>query len=277
MDSLRGSLNQNHPRFKAMTPKSFDKARLSRIKYIFSDRFGDPSGFTFYFVGNINPDSVKAEILTYLGGMPTVKREESYKDLGARMPDKVVKTAYHRGLKSPKATVFIAYTGVNKYQIKERQTLEAVKEYLNMRLLETLREDQGGTYGASVFFQNKHYPESEYFMGVYFDCNPAKLDTMIKIVYDEVEKLKTNGPDEKSINNIAQNKLKDYKEDIKENSYWLSHIMSDDMNDEEFLEFDYEKFWTNITPKQVQKAAKKYLNEGRVIQLVTSSSSVEGL
>ena len=277
MDSVRADLNQHHPRFKAMTAESYDKAKLSRIKYIFSDRFGDPSGFTFYFVGNVNPDSLKADVLKYLGGTPTVNRQETYVDMGRRMPSGFVKTTYHRDLTSPKATVFVAYTGVNKYQIKERLLLEATKEYLNMRLLKTLREDQGGTYGASVFFQNSHYPTSEYFMGVYFDCNPAKLDTMIKIVYDEVEKLQANGPDEKSIHNIVENKLKDYKENVKENRYWLSKIISDDYNNEDFLEYDYQKFWSNLTPKQVQKAANKYLNKEHVIQVVTSSSSVEGL
>lgn len=277
MDTVRANLNQHHPRFKAMTADDYNKAKLSKIKYIFSDRFGDPSGFTFYFVGNINPDTMKADILKYLGGLPTVNREETWKDLGKRMPHKQIKTAYQRKLTSPKSTVFIAFTGVDKYDIKDRLMLEAMKEYLNMRLIETLREDQGGTYGASVFNSNVHYPSPEYFLGVYFDCNPAKLDTMIKIVYDEVNKLIAEGPDQKSIDNIVLNKLKDHKEAIKENRNWLRWIMSDDFNDEDYIEFDYEKFWSKLTPKQVQKAAKKYLDTTKAVQVVTSSSSVQGL
>jgi zinc protease len=217
-DTLRAALYNYHKRFMPLTVSRYDEAKLSRVKYIFSDRFGDPSGFTFYFVGNVNPDSVKAEVLKYLGGLPTVKREETFKDLGMRYPETVLKVAYQRDLKTPKATVFIAFTGVDKYDIKNRLMLEAIKEYLNMKMTETLREDQGGTYGASVFFRNRHYPASEYFLGVYFDCNPAKLDTMVKIVYDEVDKLIANGPEKKKIDNIVKNKLKDYNENIKENN-----------------------------------------------------------
>jgi len=273
-DTIRAVLSNYHKRYMPLNASRYDEAKLSRVKYIFSDRFGDPSGFTFYFVGNVNPDSVKAEVLKYLGGLPTVKREETFKDLGMRYPESVLKVAYQRELKTPKATVFIAFTGVDKYDIKNRLMLEAIKEYLNMKMIETLREDQGGTYGASVFFQNRHYPASEYFLGIYFDCNPAKLDTMVKIVYDEVDKLIADGPEQKKIDNIVKNKLKDYSEDIKENRYWLRKMMSDDFDNEDFLDFDYVKFWEKLTPKQVQKAAKKFLSDKRVIQVVASTTGV---
>jgi len=100
---------------------------------------------------------------------------------------------------------------------------------------------------------------------------------MIKIVYDEVNKLIANGPDQKSIDNIVLNKLKDHKEAIKENRNWLRWIMSDDFNDEDYIDYDYEKFWSKLTPKQMKKAAKKFLDTSKALQVVTSSSNVEGL
>lgn len=276
-DSIGNLLSQNHPRFQPMTAASYNDAKMARIKYIFSDRFGDPSGFTFYFVGNVNSQEVKDEILTYLGGLPTVQRQENWVDLGRRMPQTSKKVAYKREMKSPKATVFIAFTGLNKYKPEERLLLTAIEEYLDIRMIETLREDQGGTYGASVFANVSHYPVPSHFVGVYFDTDPAKLDTMIAIVYDELVKLQTNGPDEKSINNIIENKLKEQKERVKENRYWLSTIMSDDLNNEKYINYDYSKFWSSLTPKKVQAAAKKHLDAKRALQLVMSSTNVEKL
>lgn len=276
-DTLSSAINGNHPRFASLTMEDLKKAKLNRMKYIFQDRFGDPSGFTFYFVGNIDVDKNKEAILKYLGGLPTINREESFKDVGRRQPSNIVHKTYKRNLTTPKATVFIAFTGDYKYKIKERFLLEAVKAYLDERMLLTLREDQGGTYGASVFTSNRHYPVSNYFVGVYFDCNPTKLDTMIKIVYDEVDKLIANGPDEKTIKNTIENKLKDHKEGVKENRYWLSHMVADDWDNEDYLEFDYEKFWSTLSVKDVHKAAKKYLSNKRVIQVVTSSENIDNI
>ncbi|MBN2747610.1 MAG: insulinase family protein [Bacteroidales bacterium] len=273
-DSINNLLNNHHPRFKPMTPESYDLAKTSRIKYIFSDRFGDPSGFTFYFVGNIDQEQMKKDILTYLGGLPTINRTETYTDLGKRIPQSNEKTAFTKEMKTPKATVFIAFPGQNKYKPEERLLLDAVAEYLDVRMIETLREDQGGTYGASVFSNVVHYPEIAHFVGVYFDTDPEKLDTMVAIVYDELKKLQANGPDEKTIHNIVENKLKEHKEKVKENRYWLSMLMNDDYNKENYIGFDYEKFWTELNTKQVQKAAKKYLDANRSLQLIMSSTDV---
>ncbi len=269
VDTIRNVLSQNSPRRRNMTVKLLDEAKLNRIKYIFSERFGDPSGFTYYFVGNINPQLEKDTILKYLGGLPTVHRQETWNDLGIRMPEKRVEKHFKRKMETNKATVFVGYTGVlKKYSIKNALLLEAVKEYLNNRYLETLREDQGGTYGAGLWSRISHYPVPEYQLGVYFDANPAKLDTMLAIVYDEADKLVANGPDSKVIKNIAENKIKEYNEHLNENNWWLSTLKSDDFNKEDLLDFDYIGFWKKLTAKKVQKAAKEFLNDDRTVEIV---------
>ncbi len=273
VDSLRNVMSQYSPRKRNMTVEMLEEAKLNRIKYIFSERFGDPSGFTYYFVGNIDPEMQKDTILKYLGGLPTVTRTETFRDLGIRIPENRVEKHFTRKMETDKATVFIGFTGVaKKYSIEERLMLEVVKEYLNNRYLETLREDQGGTYGAGLWSNMKHYPVPEYQIGIFFDANPAKLDTMIAIVYDEADKLIANGPDEKVIENTAENKIKEYNENIKNNRWWLSVLQSDDFDKEDMVNFDYVGFWNSLTAKKVKKAAKKYLNKGRTIEIVQTAS-----
>jgi len=193
--------------------------------------------------------------------------------LGVRLPEERVEKHFTRKMKTDKATVFVAFTGVaKKYSIQEQLMLEVVKEYLNNRYLETLREDQGGTYGASLWANMKHYPVPEYQIGVFFDANPAKLDTMLAIVYDEAEKLIANGPDEKVIKNTAENKIKEYNENIKQNRWWLSTLNSDDFDKEDMANFDYVGFRNSITAKKVKKAAKLYLSKDRTIEIVQTAS-----
>ena len=269
IDTIRNVMSQYSARKRNMTPEMLDEAKLSRIRFIFSERFGDPSGFTYYFVGNINPELQKDTILKYLGGLPTVNRDETWTDLGIRTPDKRVVKHFSREMETDKATVFVSFGGVEKkYTIEDRLMLEAVQEYLTHRYFETLREDQSGTYGASLWDNIKHYPAIEYQLGIFFDANPEKLDTMMKIVYNEVEVMKTTLPEEKVLKNTAENKIKEYNEKIKENKWWLSTIKSDDFNNEDMLNFDYIKFWNSITPKKVQKAANKFLSKDRSIEII---------
>ena len=274
-DSMTVTMAQHNPRKRPMTAEMLDEAKLARIKFIFSDRFGDPSGFTYYFVGNINADSAKPLILKYLGGLPVVKRTETFRDLGIRMPKANVTNAYQRKLENPKATVFMAFTGDFNYKIEERLLLDAVAEYLSIRMTETLREEVGGTYGASVWSAPKKFPASEYSLNIYFDTDPAKLDTMIAVVYREVNKLMAEGPDATHIKDIIENKLKEHVENVKDNEYWMSVLSQDDYNQEQYINFDYEKFWKTLTPKAVQKATKKYISTNRVVKVVTSSNEIK--
>jgi zinc protease len=259
-DTIGCMLSSHHPRKAPTTLADLEKVSLSKAKYIFEDRFGDPSGFTFLFLGNVDTAAMRPMIEKYLGGLPTVSRPESYVDLGVRMPiGEKVENQYYREMETPKATVLIAFTGeMKKASIEDALYIEAVKEYLNLRMTETLREEEGGTYGASVFTQIKKLPTNEYFLAVYFDADPAKTERMIEIVYEELAKLQKEGPDAKRIENIVENKLKEYSENVKDNNYWIRTIQSDYMYGTDKANFDYAAFWKELSAKDVQKAAKKF-------------------
>ncbi len=272
IDSLRQALVQNHPRQKIMTEERLKQAKLSRIKFIFGERFGDPSGFTFYFVGNIDAAKQKATILTYLGGLPTVERTETYTDLNVRMPQKRVVNHFTKTMETEKATVFVGFTGAKKsLSIEDQLMLQMVKSHLDNRYMVTLREEIGGTYGASAWSDVKHQPVSEYQIGVFFDADPTKLDTMLFTVYKEMDDLVANGPTELVIKNTAENKIKEHSEKLKQNNYWMSTIINDDINGEDFKNFDYEGFWKGLTPKKVQKFAKKHLDSKRTVEVVQTA------
>jgi len=272
IDSIRVNLASHNPRARVMTVEMLNEAKLNRIKYIYQDRFSDPSGFTFYFVGNINPDSMKNTILTYLGGLPKAERNETWNDLGIRMPKTATKVKFQREMETAKASVFVGFTGdMKKYTIEERLMLMAVKEYLSLRYTETLREEIGGTYGAGLWTDVRHYPAIEYQLGIYFDCDPEKMDTMVQVVYNVVTELQNEGADATKVDNILKNKLKEHTEKIKQNRYWLSVIKSDDFDEEDYKDFDYNKFWENLTPKDLQKAAKKYLDANSVVEIIQTS------
>ena len=59
---------------------------------IYNDRFADASDFTFVFVGNFDAEEMKPLLTTYLGNLPSNRRVETFKDVGADHPSgKIVK------------------------------------------------------------------------------------------------------------------------------------------------------------------------------------------
>ena len=75
-DTIMVTLADYNPRVQPMSVEKLDEVDFNMTNYIFKERFGDPSGFIFYFVGNLDLEKVKPLIETYIGGLPKIIRNE---------------------------------------------------------------------------------------------------------------------------------------------------------------------------------------------------------
>jgi zinc protease len=259
-DTITVLLANHNPRVRPMTSALLDEASLKKIRSIFKSRFGDPGSFTFYFVGNIDPVAAKPLIEKYLGSLPTVSREESWADDNVRPPVGNVTREIKREMKVPKGTVYITYTGTFDYDdFQARLSLSSLCDILDVRYVETIREEQSGTYGAAVYESMDKYPYENYSVTIFFDCDPKNTDKLKKIVYDEIEKLKTDGPTDKDLHGVIENKLKVHQENLRQNGYWLSVIKNKDYYQSDLSEYlKYEDCVNKLTRESMKAAAQQF-------------------
>ena len=92
--------------------------------------------------------------------------------------------------------------------------LSAVCDILDVRYTESIREEQGGTYGVSVYPGMSKYPYENYTVRIQFDCDPQNVDKLKAIIYEEIDKIKKEGPLDKDLNGVKENKLKSRKENL---------------------------------------------------------------
>ncbi|HSG67660.1 MAG TPA: insulinase family protein [Bacteroidales bacterium] len=262
-DTIQVTMANYSDRARPMTAELLDEVDLNKVFYIFNERFGDPGGFTFYFVGNIVPEAVENEVLTYLGGLPKVTRNETFRDNGVRPPAGTVKKVVLRDMEVPKGTVNINFVGVYDYDDPmARMELSALCDILDIRYTETIREEQGGTYGVSVWDSQVHYPWENYTVTIYFDCDPENVEKLTAIVFDEINKLKKEGPAEKDLKGVKENLLKSRAENLKKNNFWISALINIDMNDENPKDlFSYEDRVGSLSIESLKKAANKFFTE----------------
>jgi zinc protease len=275
-DTAMVTLANYSPRVRPWTSKLLDEANLGRMRSIFKDRFGDPGSFTFYFVGNIDPELAKPLMEKYLGGLPKVSRTETWKDNGVRPPVGHVNKTIIRNMKVPKGTVHITYSGTYDYDsFQTRLNLTALKDILQVRYVETIREEEGGTYGAAVMESQKKYPYESYSVTIFFDCDPKNANHLKEIVYNEIEKLKKDGPTEKDYKGVKENKLKAYQENLKQNKYWLDLIRNHDYYQSDLTEFGkYETYLNNMTIDGLKKAANELFKDN-IVEILLLPENIE--
>ncbi len=265
-DTLQYALYGDHPMAMRIKSDMVDNINYERIIEMYKDRFNESGDFTFLFVGNINPEEVKPMIETYIGGLPTIKRTETFKDIKLDIRKGEYKNVFNKEMETPMATVAVIASGDCDYTLKNELLMGCLSRTLDMVYLEEVREKEGGTYGVQTVGQLSRYPKDEAILQVVFNTDPAKREKLMEIIMGELQRVAKEGPKEEHLAKVKEGILKQYAVSVKENSYWLT-ILNEYFWYNEDMSTNYEQIVTGITIKDVQEFAKKLFDQGNLIEV----------
>ena len=106
-DSIQAGVYMNHPRARRIKADMVDQMDYNKILSMYQDRFKDASDFTFIFVGNVDVEKMKPVIAEYLGALPAINRQETFKDNKIEVRQGVYKNEFTKKQETPKASVFV--------------------------------------------------------------------------------------------------------------------------------------------------------------------------
>ena len=184
------------------------------------------------------------------------------------MPTTTVQKTVEKGIE-PKSQVEIAMSGPIEYTQTQRVAIRAMTEILSARLLETIREDLGGTYSINASYGYTKIPNPEYTITIDFGCDPKRTDDLIKRVFEEIEKLKNAGPTEAQVANEREALLKDFDTNMKQNNYLVGQMKTKyQYGEDPATLWDVPPYYQKLDAATIQQAAKTYLNTGAYVQVV---------
>ncbi|MES2484909.1 MAG: insulinase family protein [Bacteroidota bacterium] len=265
-----GFLYKDNPRFNGIIPTDATWAttdyELAYNKY--KERFANAADFEFFFVGNIDDKLMEEYAAKYIASLPATGQKEKADDLGYRLAKGEIKKVVNKGT-DPKSNVTIMYYGDTKYDAKEAVALQALGEILTIKLLEQLRENESGVYGINARGSMGKVPYGSYNFNISFPCGPENAEKLTASALAELQKIIDNGPEAKDLTKFKEAELLDYKKDIKDNNFWLSYFEKSFINGSSPEEiFAIEKKVNDVTAKDVQAVAKKYLTKDKVIGML---------
>ena len=263
-ETLSATMSQNHPRRLPTTPATVDQWNLDKSLSFYRDRFADASEFTFVFVGSFDLPTIKPLVERYLGSLPALHRTETWKDVGVHTPTGVVTKTVEKGIE-PKSLSAIVFTGPFQYDQTQRVAIRAMAQVLQVRLLETIREQLGGAYTIGASANYSKIPRPEYNVVIQFGSDPAKAADLNARVLEEIEKLKTEGPTPQQAADARAALQRDFETSIKTNSYLLTQILLKYQFGEDPAEiWAIPDYYSKIDAAMIQQAAKTYLGSNRV-------------
>lgn len=256
-------LNQKNPRFFGILPdaKAWEKTNYKLAYDIYKKSVANAGNFHFYFVGNVDENQIKQLSEQYLASLLSTKKSETYKDLGYRplfsSTEKVIKKG-----KDPKSMVMIRFSGETKYNEQEDLAMRALGEVATIKIIEKLREDEGGIYGGGARGSLNKVPYGSYNFSINFPCGPENAEKLTKIALAELQKMIDNGPEQKDLDKFKEGEANDDVTNMKDNNYWLQNITSyQTQGGDKYSVLNYLTKVKALTVKDLQSVGKKYLTE----------------
>ncbi|MDR1172766.1 MAG: insulinase family protein [Bacteroidales bacterium] len=262
MDTLYRVVTSNNPRTVTIpTEEQIDRIRLDNALYIFNDRFADASDFKFVMVGNFNVDEVTPLLETYLGGLPSKRRVETWRDVTPVFPAGITRFDFARNSED-QSRVNIFMKGPFKWNLKERVYFSMFTDILNIKLRESMREEQGGVYGVNASNNVSQYPKPRYSLDFVWGCSPENAEKLTATVFDEVRKIKADGPTDVDLDKVKETLIRERETAMKENSYWQAALLNTYRQGDKLTTFeDYKKLINSVKAKDIRRIARQYFNE----------------
>ena len=254
------------PRRFMISDETLAKADLATMERAYKRLFADAAGVRMVVVGDFKEEEILPLIRKYAGSLPKGKSatKATYRDDGISTANRIYD--FKAQMQTPMVTVLQVYDNVQPYSVEAEAAYDALSYILDMVYTETLREDEGGTYGASTSAEVGRKPDERHMLQVVFQTNVESADKLRDLAKSGLENLAENGPTAEQFDKTVKNLQKNIPESRLRNAYWNSIILRN-LRDGIDYDKDYESAVNALTPEKV-KAAAQELIDGNLIEIV---------
>ncbi len=268
-DSLSLIMTDYHPRTRVLNREFLEDVDLEKIEDVYTQRYADASDYLFLIVGNVTEEQVRPLVQKYIGAIPDLDRKENWIDRKIYEPEGRVEKTIPLTMETPKASVNIMIKNNLVYSPYHRIILQAIEGILDLRYVETIREEEGGTYGVSVRTGIERWPLEKGSLQIRFDCDPERAEELKEKVYQELDRLAVEGPSEEDLGKTVENMLKVRQQNKEHNAYVLGVLYNYYVNGINFDDpANYEEILERLTVEDIQNAMAAFYTGSNVVDVV---------
>jgi len=272
-NQLTAVLYNNHPRalsYPLSTPRSEDIANIDceAGADLFRSRFANVGDFTFFFVGAFEPEELKDTVSLWLAGIPGSPERESAEDRGLNYFTGNIREEVRAGIE-PLSIVSMYWNGDVVWNYDTLYDLAAFSEALDIRLIELVREEIGGTYIIYSFFSLNSVPNENYLFTIQFSTEPERVQELIDIINAEIDRIITEGLDPSYAQKVSESQRSSYEENLERNNWWINQmefLVENDLGWEYALEKT--RWYDALEVSDIQDSARRFLQDSDYAEVI---------
>lgn len=268
-----------------------DDTFYKRMKYedlqrLFNDRFGNAANFTFCLIGAVPEEQARQLVRQYIASLPGKpgSKPRSYQVRELSSPARDITRVFQTDVEGDMGEVEISYINSKPLTEKEELTLTLLKELLQSRLFDELREREGGVYSIGVDATYSPLPKPVETVKIHFTTQRDKADSLKEKAYGILDEIRHGNISEGNfkkasvplaVNQEAEERMAEQDGDRTENDpmLWLALLNSYAENgkvpDNGKTAGDIS--YANLTPKDVSSLLNKILDGAKKRDITVKS------
>ena len=266
-NTLTKTLYGENPRKVELNEETSAKASLQTIEKNYRRLFKDAAGATVFIVGNVDLAQLRPLVEKYIGSLPKGKKATSWKDNTPTFVNGKVVNEFSTAMQTPMETVLQVWSAYLPYSVRNEVMMDAASYILDMIYTDTLREEEGGTYGASAYIGVQKVPQERIVAQVYFTTNVDQVSRLRELSVKGMESLASEGPTDEQLTRTVENFRKKMPESRISNNYWLN-VLQGYYSAGIDRDTEYEAAIAEINAENIKAAVKALLDEGNFIEVV---------
>ncbi|MDR3343313.1 MAG: insulinase family protein [Treponema sp.] len=267
-DEITKIVYGNNPRFKPL--ELADLSRVSRGEALaFIQQAHNPADYTFVFTGNLDIQALRSYIETYLASIPRGQTWNTWADPHIIRPGKTTKNVY-KG-KEAQSLVFMGWFEAMDYSEPDGAAAAVLQEYLDIKLIDEIREKQGGVYSVSASVSLSPFPPAgELSMTVYFGCDPKRAVELSAAITDEIGRVEQGTIDADAFKKAQEAIKKTYEQSMQSNTYIARNYATLSLIYEQPLNRLNQRpdVYDAVTPDALQRIMKRLLPQGPMVGIL---------
>jgi len=249
------------------------KASRETLERNYKALFNGVNGATLFVAGDFDSEEVKPLICKYFGSLPKGSKKPGNwnEEKVSKVSEGHIEEDFAVKMQTPMTTVARLYNTYAPYDIQTEVNYDALSYVLDMVYVATLREDEGGTYGASTSTDVSTAPRPAHSLSVSFQTNNESTDKLRELATKGLREIAENGPTAEQFDKTYKNIQKTIPERQLRISYWLNALKFNSLNGIDRVTA-YKAAADALSPEGIKSAAAELLSSGNFIEVVMRPS-----
>ena len=258
------------PRLRTLEVADVEGASREQILDICKAMTSNAGEFTFTFIGNVNPDSLKPMVEQYIASLPgkndPALRKFKGVDKQFEMNHGVITKTYTTSMQTPQTWAYVDASGELAYNGRNNFLASMAGQILSKRLNDIVREKEGAVYsiGAQGLQSRNSVPNSQLLTA--FPMKPEMKEKVLGIIKDEMNSL-TSTVKQTELDPVKEFMVKEATEGKELNVSWLGAINGWLANGVDTFNGNIETI-NSVTVDDIQNWAKQFLGQGNYITVI---------